>query len=127
MIVTDASLLIAHLDADDDHHEWAEALLESLGPVPLAASRLTIAEVLIGPARAGKLEAALAPIEQLGVRDVGLDADAATRLAGLRVATGLKMPDCCVLLAAEQTEAEVATFDERLATAARNLGMAVRE
>ncbi len=32
----------------------------------------------------------------------------------LRTETGLCLPDCCVLLAAEQLKAAVATFDERL-------------
>ena len=40
------------------------------------------------------------------------------KLARLRTATGLKMPDCCVLLAAESTNARLATFDNRLRKAA---------
>lgn len=127
MIVIDASVLIAHLDADDSHHTRAEGLLEAAGSTPLAASRLTLAEVLVGPTRAGKLELAMAALAQLGVDGVGLHADAPVRLAGLRGSTRLKMPDCCVLLAAEQVNGQVATFDASLAAAARALGLGVVE
>lgn len=127
MIVVDASVLIAHLDADDAHHAGAEALLEAVGATPLSASRVTLAEVLVGPTRAGKLELAMAALAQLGIDGVGLGADAPVRLAGLRTSTGLKMPDCCVLLAAEQKNAQVATFDRSLAGAARALGLGVVE
>ncbi len=81
--------------------------------------------MLVGPARAGKLEAAVSALAQLGINDVGLNGDAPARLAGLRASTGLKMPDCCVLLAAEQLNAQVATFDAPLAMAARSLGLDV--
>jgi len=39
------------------------------------------------------------------------------------VTTGLKLPDCCVVLAAEDAGASIASFDERLAQCAevRNL------
>ena len=127
MIVLDASVLIAHLDADDAHHARASALLQAAGSSRLCASRLTLAEVLVGPTRAGRLEVAVAALAQLGVDGVGLDADAPARLAGLRASTGLKMPDCAVLLAAEQMDARVATFDASLAAAARALGLGVAE
>ena len=127
MIVIDASVLIAHLDADDAHHARAGVLLKAAGPTPLTASRLTLAEVLVGPTRAGKLEVAMAALAQLGIDGVGLDADAPVRLAGLRASTSLKMPDCCVLLAAEQVNGQVATFDASLAAAARALGLGILE
>lgn len=127
MIVADASLLIAHLDRTDAHHRRATALLASLGPAPLAASPLTLAEVLVGPAGAGRLELARSALADLGVADVGLGADAPARLAELRARSGLKLPDCCVLLAAQDVGGDVATFDTRLAGAAREVGLAVRD
>lgn len=127
MIVIDASVLIAYLDADDAQHTRAEVLLEAAGATPLAASRLTLAEVLVGPTRAGKLELAMAALAQLDIDGVDLRADAPARLAGLRASTRLKMPDCCVLLAAEQVNGQVATFDASLAAAARALGLGVVE
>lgn len=54
-----------------------------------------------------------------------LPQDAPSRLARLRAATTLKMPDCCVLLAADQLADAIATFDDRLADVARNHGLAV--
>lgn len=126
MIVLDASVLIAHLDASDAHHDRAFDLLHQLTEEPLAASPLTLAEVLVGPARAGLLDRAAAALHQLEVGSVPLEEDAPVRLAMLRAGTGLKLPDCCVLLAAEQAHATLATFDDRLAAAARDRGLGVR-
>lgn len=127
MIVVDASVLIAHLDASDVHHDRAGTLLLSAGDDSLAASPLTLAEVLVGPARVGLLDRATAALRQLEVTRVSLADDAHPRLATLRASTDLKLPDCCVLLAAEQAHAAVATFDVRLAATARELGFAVRD
>jgi hypothetical protein len=65
----------------------------------------------------------LAARRALEVQELRLPADTAVRLAQLRVTTGLKMPDCCVLLAAEEAAASVASYYERLVQAAetRNL------
>jgi hypothetical protein len=65
----------------------------------------------------------LAALHALGIQELPFPADTALRLAKLRAATGLKMPDCCVILAAEDEAATVASFDERLAQTAemRNL------
>jgi predicted nucleic acid-binding protein len=83
--------------------------------------------VLVGPVRAGQLDRATAALAQLQVTTVDLRADAPARLAVLRAGTGLKLPDCCVLQAAEQAQAAIATFDDRLAAAARELGVDVRD
>lgn len=53
MIVLDASLLIAHLDAGDANHEEAEELLAGTGSARLGASTITLAEILVAPARQG--------------------------------------------------------------------------
>jgi predicted nucleic acid-binding protein len=121
VIVLDASVLIAHLDARDAHHADATELLLDVARERLGASVITIAEVLVGPARAGKAEDAESALQELGVEQVALDAGAAAELAGLRASTGLKLPDCCVLMAARAVEAAaVATFDDALrATASR--------
>ncbi len=125
MIVLDANVLIAYLDAEDAHHVRAEALLVAHVDEALAASPVTLAEVLVGPARTGRMGAASTAIEELGVRELALPSGAATVLASLRARTGLKLPDCCVLLAGQQGQAAVATFDQRLALAARELGRPV--
>ncbi len=125
MIVLDASALIAHLDRDDSFHEAAEELLLARAEDRFAASTTSIAEVLVGPARAGRLAEAERALRRLEVEEVGLGEGAAVRLAGLRASTGPRLPDCCALLAAESMAGEVATFDRRLASAARMLGLAV--
>lgn len=126
MIVVDASVLIAHLDAADPHHERATALLHDAADEPLVASPVTLAEALVGPARTGQLGRATSAVDQLGVTAAPLGDDAPIPLASLRAATRLNLPDCCVLLAAEQAQGEVATFDDRLAAAARERGLVVR-
>lgn len=126
MIVVDASVLIAHFDSTDLHHERAGALLLDVADQPLGASPLTTAEVLVGPARAGQLDRGTALLDQLGVSTVPLDEGAPARLALLRASTSLKLPDCCVLLAAESIQGTVATFDDRLARAATDHGLVVR-
>ena len=122
MIVIDASVIIALLDANDAHHAQAAEVLDDLRD-PLAASALTIAEVLVGPASAGRLTAARSALATLELAAVPIDADAAPRLAGLRVQTGLKLVDCSVLLAAEIAAAStLLTFDDRLRRVATEFG-----
>lgn len=125
MIVLDASVLIAHLDADDAHHDRARTLLGDIAGEGLAANLLTLAEVLVGPARIGQLDQTNAALRRLQVDTLGFDQHAPVRLATLRATTSLRLPDCCVLLAVEQTGASLATFDERLAAAARSHGHTV--
>ncbi len=127
MIVLDASVLIAHFDATDVHHDRAGELLLLAADQdrPLGASPITLAEVLVGPARAGRIGQATFVLDQLRVCPVTLPRDAPSRLATFRAATTLKMPDCCVLLAADQVADAIATFDDRLADAARKHGLAV--
>lgn len=124
-LVLDASALIAHLDSSDAHHETVEGLLLSATGETLAASPITLAEVLVGPARAGQLDRARDALETLGVRTVALDADSPARLATMRARTALKLPDCCVLVAAQTLRATVVTFDDRLAAAGRTLDLDV--
>ena len=53
MIVLDASVFIAYLDRDDDHHAAAETLLARAIDDDLGVNPLTLAEVLVGP-RSGR-------------------------------------------------------------------------
>ncbi|MFN2503257.1 MAG: type II toxin-antitoxin system VapC family toxin [Acidimicrobiales bacterium] len=122
----DASVLIAHFDATDRHHPRASALLLDVAGEAMGASPITLAEVLVGPARAGQLDRGTALLHELDVTGLRLPDDAPLRLAVLRAGTGLRLPDCCVLLAAEQAQGVVATFDDRLAAAATERGLGVR-
>lgn len=126
MIVLDACVLIAHLNATDAHHDRATRLLADTGTVLLAASVLTIGEVLVGPVRTGRGEHAQAALDRLGVTELELPAGSALPLAALRAETKLRMPDCCVLLSAENNNAELATFDDQLAKVASSRGVVVR-
>ena len=125
MIVLDASVIIGFLDSTDAHHEPAVALLRRHADEDLGASVITVAETLVGPTRANRLGAAVDALDALQIRTIGLPSDAAVQLAQLHVQTGLRMPDCCVVLAAR--EHTVATFDERLASASRAVGIRVSD
>ncbi len=126
MIVLDASVLIAHLDRRDVHHALATERLGALADQPLGASSITLAEVLVGPTRAGRATDARAALHTLGVEELSLPPDAAERLAALRADTSLKLPDCCVLLAAETVGGAVLAFDGRLAREAARRGLTLK-
>jgi predicted nucleic acid-binding protein len=125
--VLDADVLIAHLDPDDAQHGRATACLErAAAQGPLAASALTVAEVLVHPTAGGMGEQAYAALLAMDLMVLDIPADAAVQLASLRATTGRRMPDCCILLAAERTGGAVLTFDEKLRGSAANVGISVR-
>lgn len=124
MIVLDASALIAQLDGKDVHHQRTRELLGEWADEKLGASVVTLAEALVAPARADRLDEARALLRELGVEPIGLSGDTVSGLALLRAETGLRMPDCCVLHAAAVVGAStVATFDEQLARVAAVRGL----
>jgi predicted nucleic acid-binding protein len=125
VIVLDASVLIAHLDERDTHHERASRLLAETGAEPLGASTITLAETLVAPARRGRLDDVLAALDRLGVTELPLADGAPAHLARLRAETGCKLPDCCVLLAAREHGGTVASFDSALVDAADGLGLSI--
>jgi predicted nucleic acid-binding protein len=123
VIVLDASVLIAYLDAEDAQHRSAESLLAREIDDEFGVNPLTLAEVLVGPSRTGRLDAARSALRELEVMEQPFPADTAVRLARLRADTGVRMPDCCVLLAAQDASARVAAFDDQLIRAAAKLGL----
>lgn len=123
MIVLDASVLIAHLDGNDSHHAKARAIFVDNSATPFGASEISLAEALVVPTRAGKLEAAQWGLDRLGVMPLRLGSDTPARLAELRAETNRKLPDCCVLLAAKEHSGAIASFDTELARTARELGL----
>ena len=124
MIVVDASVLIAHLDERDALHTRASDALLAAADRRLGCSPITLAEVLVGPARRDRLDAARAAVAELDVEEIPLGEDAAVRLAALRAGSGLKLPDCGVLLAAQDAAAEaVLTFDDALGREVERLGL----
>ncbi len=121
-MIVSTQVCSSHFEATDAHHDRATRL--DVADEQLAASPLTLAEVLVGPARVGRM--AQAALRDLGVTSIPLDKAAPSELASLRADTRLRLPDCSVLLAAASVQATVATFDQRLAAAAAALGQAVR-
>ena len=112
MIIVDASVLIAFLDPNDAHHSAAVKILEDASP-PLLVHPITAAEVLVAAVRNDVADAVWADLMAIGVEidDTPIDP---LLLARLRVKTGCKMPDCCVLASAAARNTTLATFDERL-------------
>ncbi len=127
MIVLDASVLVAYFASADLHHEQAGEILRVHADQGWAASVITVAELLVGPARSGPIEVARAvnALARLGIAELPLPQGTAEALAHLRVATGLKLSDCAVLLTAEHRSAQLATFDAHLAAAAQRRGVAI--
>lgn len=127
MIVLDASVLVAFLEPADAHHARAGRLLRRTATESWGVSTVTLAEVLVAPVRDGADAAARcrAALDSLQVRELPVAEGSAHRVAVLRVATGLKLPDCYVLATAAEHAAAVASFDERLLRAAGSLGLAV--
>jgi predicted nucleic acid-binding protein len=112
MIVVDATVLIAYLDRADTHHTAAVELLADATP-PLLVHPITLAEVLVAPTRQCSADRAWAVLQAIGV-EVHAEAIDPLQLARLRVDTGVRLPDCCVLAAAAHRGCVVATFDDRV-------------
>ncbi len=123
MIVLDANVLIAFLDATDSHHVVASDLVERRFIDGFASSVLTIAEALVHPTRAERQDAAMSALLRIGVRLLPLEASEALELARLRTSYRLRMPDAVALHAAMSTGSELATFDDLLAVAAEKAGV----
>jgi predicted nucleic acid-binding protein len=121
VIVLDANVLIAVLTPADAHHRAGRELLARAvaDAEDLLVTPVTLGEALMFPARQGRARVAeqAAALAELGVTEVPFPPGAAADLAMLR-STGLKMPDCCVLLTAMDREAALASFDDQLRRAA---------
>ena len=124
-MILDASALIAILDNQDAHHEAIADLLAEDAESPLHTHPLTLAEALVLPARMGREQAALTQLHDgIGITTVRPSSGLAPLdLARTRATTGLTMPDCIVLLTAENAREPLVTFDQRLAEAARARGV----
>jgi predicted nucleic acid-binding protein len=126
VIVMDASVLIAHLNPADPHHETATAILLAGTPGQMLVHTITLAEVLVGGVRVGQGASMRDDLRAAGITVAPHDDGEPLRLAELRASTGLKLPDCCVLHVAIHHQASLATFDEALAAAARKRGVPVQ-
>lgn len=127
MIILDATVVIAYLDADHAHHHEAVAILQwaAESDRALGIGTITLAEVLVKAVQEDALARTMAILRELEIREIMLPDHAAEDLAKLRVRTRLKMPDCTVLAVAQAHVAAIATFDRRLATMAADGGCEV--
>jgi len=104
IVVLDASVVIAFLDAADRHHRGAVAALTDLRAEELVLPASAYAEMLVGPARRGReaMTAAREFVTDLALRIEPIGADTAERAAGLRALhRGLKLPDALVIATAD--------------------------
>ena len=124
MTALDASVLVAALDPEDPHHAEALVLLAQ-ATYPYVIHEITVAECLVQAVRAG-VEGPVEGLVRAWGDVVGSDGwEGGLRLARLRAATGLRMPDCCVLDAAVQHGTDIATFDRAVAREAAAIGIGV--
>ena len=123
MIVLDASVVIALLWAKDALHASALRFFDQHAEQEFALHAVTRAEVLVGPTRNGTVAQAARVLAALEVQTIALHEADVLPLADMRVQTGLKLPDACVILAATMHDAAVATFDDRLRRATVDLGL----
>ncbi|MBE1874795.1 type II toxin-antitoxin system VapC family toxin [Myceligenerans pegani] len=126
MIVADANIVIAASRPEHVHHGEATRIVVEHGRDGIVLHSLTMAEVLVGPAKSGAQVEARQKLQEAGF---GLSPEgdpSPEELALVRATAALKMPDACVLATAERLKADVATFDARLAREARARGVRVR-
>jgi predicted nucleic acid-binding protein len=99
IVVLDASVAIAFLDAADPHHSGAVAALTRLQGSEMVLPASAYAEMLVGPARRSRaaMDAAREFVIDLALRVEPIRADIAERAAVLRAAhRALKLPDALV-------------------------------
>jgi predicted nucleic acid-binding protein len=125
LVVLDASALIALASDKDPNHSWAMAMFRDTAAFGLQMTALTQAEVLVHPARAGKLEKFLKLIGALGLEITPIDESDSIQIAKIRSATSLKMPDAVVLSQAIKVAGSIATADKQLAKVAKENGLGV--
>jgi len=127
VIILDATFLIAFLDEHDPHHRDSKDLIEANFVEGFAVSAVTLAEVLVHPAKAGKEDRALSSIRRLGVKTIGVEPDGGMSIAHLRANHAIRMPDALVLHCALSTGSRIATSDRGLKTAAHEAGLGTVE
>ncbi len=108
VIVLDASVVIAFLDAADVHHPGAVAAFEKVRSEQLVLPASAYAEVLVGPARRGReaLSVVREFIADLALHVEPTSIEIAERAAHLRAShRSLRLPDALVIATADVLEA----------------------
>jgi predicted nucleic acid-binding protein len=125
VIALDASVLIAWSDAGDASHQRAFDLIEEHEWDEFATNAVALSELLVRPHRRGRTQGVTALLAALGVRVLPITSDDALGVAALRADLGLRAPDATVLHTAMSSAAALATFDRRLAVAAKRIDVTV--
>lgn len=126
-MVLDADVLIAALDANDLHHSRARTLFRSWQrrDANLFISVVNLTEVLVAPAaERQRLRAAREAIAALGVTIQHPNEAIGVAAARLRGAYPISLPDAYCLATAGSSDAEIASFDEKVVRAAGLEGIA---
>jgi predicted nucleic acid-binding protein len=127
IVVLDASVAIAFLDAADPHHSGAVAALTRLQGNDMVLPASAYAEMLVGPARRSPaaMDAAREFVVDLALRVEPINADIAERAARLRAThRALKLPDALVIATADALEAtHLLTADRTWARVSRRARM----
>lgn len=120
-LILDASVLIGLLDTADAHHATAVDDVEAadLRGTDLLAPASAYSEALVSFARAGRVSDARDAIAAMGIAVTPLTAAIGESAAQLRAAHDrLRLPDAIVLATARVLNAELLTYDDRLARVA---------
>jgi PIN domain nuclease of toxin-antitoxin system len=124
VVVLDASVVIAFLDANDTHHAIAVEALGALMASDAVLPASAYAEVLVEPWRRGAHVVAQVRTftADFGIRIEPLTAEVAERAARLRAQhRSLRLPDALVLATAEALDAHVLTSDRTWARLSRRV------
>lgn len=127
LVVADADVVIAYIEETDAQHPEATEALEAYAVAMMHP--LNMAEVLVGVAADEERAVLLDDLTAAGFTPyTPHDADRGVlddilRLASLRAAHRMKMPDTCALQAAVSTGLPLLTFDARLRRAATAVGV----
>ena len=125
VIAVDAGALIALVDGSDSHHRWAvDFFIQSTG-AELAVSALTMAEIMVHPAKKGTADQFAKRLAGLQMKVIPVDGEDSSALARLRAESRLRMPDAVVLHTALTLSQALATTDMDLAHQAEVRGLQV--
>ena len=116
-LILDASVLMGLLDSADAHHESAVSAVELADQAgrPLVAPASAYAEALVAFARADRSDEAREAIAGMGITIAPLTATMAARAAAVRAQhKDLRLPQAIVLACAEELEADLLSYDQRL-------------
>ena len=122
-LILDASVLIGLMDTSDAHHSTAVDDVEAADYArrTLRTPASAYSEALVAFARVDRVSDARQSIAGMGITIAPLTAQIAERAAGLRAHhERLRLPDALVLATAQELDADLLTYDARLAQVARN-------